>query len=55
MTKPKYEEQESYLKNGKGFKAGDSTTLRITDDHNKIPVHNYERTKFEKLKGKDFK
>jgi hypothetical protein len=27
---------------------------RITDDSNKIPIFNYERSKFQKLKGKDF-
>ncbi len=55
VLKPKYEVQESLTNSSKGFIAGDSMTSRITDDANKIPVFNYERTKYEKLNGSDFK
>ena len=55
VIKSKYEEQENLLPGfHKGFKAGDLPHSRITDDGNKIPIHNYQRSKFEKLKGHDF-
>ena len=55
VIKSKYEEQENLLPGfHKGFKAGDLPYSRITDDGNKIPIHNYQRSKFEKLKGHDF-
>ncbi len=45
---------EKILKKSLSFRAGDSMDIRITDARNMVPIHNYERAKFEKLKGHDF-
>lgn len=38
-----------------GFNPGDKMNLRITDDHNIIPIADKEHKKFIKLKGQDFR
>ena len=50
----KYDDPSGKQKPIKTFKAGDSVDLRITDDKNTVPTYNYERVKFQKLKGHDF-
>jgi hypothetical protein len=50
----KYDDPSGKQKPIKTFKAGDSIDLRITDDRNTVPAYNYERVKFQKLKGHDF-
>lgn len=54
VTKTSYDDQENFSHPSKGFIAGDSFKMRITDDVNKIPVFNYNRPKFERIKGQDF-
>ena len=55
MIKTEYDDEKTRFDNGKGFTAGSTTNMRITDDKNKIPVHFYNKQAFEKLKGSDFK
>lgn len=54
VIKTSYDDQENFFHPSKGFIAGDSMRLRITDDSNKIPVINYNHAKFERIKGRDF-
>jgi hypothetical protein len=49
----KYDDRN--VKKSLSFRAGDSFDMRITDARNMVPIHNYERSKFVKLKGHDFK
>ena len=55
VIKTEYDDEKTRFDNGKGFTAGSTTNMRITDDKNKIPVHFYNKQAFEKLKGSDFK
>ncbi len=54
VLKTSYDEQENFCAPSRGFVAGDSVQMRITDDANKIPVFDYQRSKYERLKGSDF-
>ena len=54
VLKTSYDDQENLCAPCKGFVAGNSMQMRITDDGNKIPVFDYQRSKYERLKGSDF-
>jgi len=54
VLKTSYDDQENFCALSKGFVAGNSMQMRITDDTNKIPVFDYQHAKFERIKGNDF-
>lgn len=53
-VKTEYSDQEKLYNDRKGYTAGETMNMRITDFGNVVPVHNYERKKYNALKGKDF-